>query len=193
MGIQQPLEVVVFEVADVLVLELFCNLNGLVPSMELLIHLHGFFNLVILDQDGFCLVELLEQDSKLGLDSEVVNALARNHLVEFTQVVRLRHVAQCCVAAFSDVQVMLLKSQLGQCLPVGFGLRRQLERLEDFDGTIEPLILERSSELNQGLVESVRDGRRAIVNQNLRLVVTALDAFDVTFDLVHRHLVRLFD
>ena len=44
--------------------------------MELLVHRHGLFDLIVLDEDCFRLVELLVKDSKLGLNSEVVDAFS---------------------------------------------------------------------------------------------------------------------
>lgn len=79
--LQQPLEVIVFELTHILMLELLSNLDGLVPPMQLLIHSHSFFNLVVLDQDRFSLVELLVQHSKFSLNSKVVSSFLRNQLV----------------------------------------------------------------------------------------------------------------
>ena len=56
--LEKPLEVVIFELSHVLVLELLSNLDAFVPSVELLVHSHGLLDLVILDEDSFGLVEL---------------------------------------------------------------------------------------------------------------------------------------
>lgn len=57
--LEKPLEIVIFKFSDVLMFEFFGNFDGFVPPVKLLIHSHSFFNLIILDQNSFSLVELL--------------------------------------------------------------------------------------------------------------------------------------
>jgi len=46
---QEPLEVVILELSDVLMLELLGDLDRLVPSVQLLVHGHSFFDLIVLN------------------------------------------------------------------------------------------------------------------------------------------------
>lgn len=80
-GFEEPLEIVVFELADVLVLELFGNLDGFVPAVKLLVHGHSLFDFIMLNQNGLSLVELLIENGKLCLHTEVVNAFSSDQLV----------------------------------------------------------------------------------------------------------------
>jgi hypothetical protein len=79
--LEKPLEVVVFEFADVLMLELFSDLNRFIPTVKLLVHSHSFFNLIVLNQDSLSLVELLIQHSELCLDSKVVDSFLSDQFV----------------------------------------------------------------------------------------------------------------
>lgn len=58
-GINEPLEVVLFELADIRVIFLFSDLNTLIPSVQLLIHSHGLFHLVVLEENCLGAMELL--------------------------------------------------------------------------------------------------------------------------------------
>jgi hypothetical protein len=49
--------------------------------VQLLVHCHGFLDLIVLDQDSLSLVELLIQHSELSLDSKVVDAFLSNQFV----------------------------------------------------------------------------------------------------------------
>ena len=106
-GLEEPLEIVVLELPHVCVLELLSNLDTFVPSVQLLVHRHGFFDLVVLDQNRFSLVELLVQDSKLCLDSKVVCTFCCNQLVQLAKVVSLGHVAEGGIASLSHVEILL--------------------------------------------------------------------------------------
>lgn len=86
-GLQKPLEVVVLELTNVLMLELLGNLDGLVPTVQLLVHSHGFFDLVVLDKDGLSLVELFLENSKLSLNTEIFNTFLSNKLVKLSEIV----------------------------------------------------------------------------------------------------------
>ena len=79
---KKPLEVIVFEFTDVLVLEFFSNLNRFIPTVKLLVHSHSFFNFIVLNQNSFSFVELFFKDCKLSLNSEVINALLSNQFIQ---------------------------------------------------------------------------------------------------------------
>ena len=71
--------------------------------MQLLVHVHGLFDQVVVQVQGFGLVELLVQNRQLGLHLVVLESLALgslpglfqllNELVDFVQVSGLRNVA----------------------------------------------------------------------------------------------------
>jgi hypothetical protein len=52
-----------------------------------LVHCHSFFNFIMLNEDGFCLMELFVKNCKFCLNSEVVNSLLGNQFVDLSQVV----------------------------------------------------------------------------------------------------------
>ena len=123
--------------------------------MELLVHGHGLLDLIVLDEDCLSLVELLIEDCKLRLNSEVVDAFLGHQLVDLSEVVGLGDVSESGVAPLGDKQVLLFESHLGDCLPVGLCLRCELQWIKDLDSSIKALILKCSTELNQGLVKVV--------------------------------------
>lgn len=104
-GFKKPREVVLFKFGNVLVLVLFSNLDAFVPSMKLLVHGHGFFDLVVLDKDCLCLMELFVEHSHLSLHSKVVWTLRGDQLVKFSQVVSFGDITKGSIAALSNVQV----------------------------------------------------------------------------------------
>ena len=65
-----------------MVLELLSYLDAFIPTVKLLVHSHGLFDGVVLDQDCLSLVELLIQHCEFDLDSEVIRSLGRNKLVK---------------------------------------------------------------------------------------------------------------
>lgn len=192
-GLEEPAEVVILELNDILMLVLLGNLDTLVPAVKLLVHGHSLFDLVMLDQDSLSLVELLVEDSHLGLDTEVVGALSCHKLVQLAQVVSLSNVTKSSVAALSDIEVVLLHSELSKSLPVGLSLWGQVELLENIDSRVKTSVLEGGAELNQALIELVRDGVVAIIDENFSLVLGTLDALNITLDLIHGDLIGLLD
>jgi len=82
--LKKPLEVVFLELSDIWMIFLLSNLDALIPSMKLLVHGHGLFDLIVLNEDCLRLVELLVEDGKLGLNSEVVDALLGHQLVDLS-------------------------------------------------------------------------------------------------------------
>jgi len=132
--------------------------------MKLLIHGHCFFDLVMLDQNGLGLVELLLEDSQLGLNSEIADTLLSDELVDLSQVVGFGDIAEGSVASLGHNQVLLLDGHLGHSLPVCLCLGRQLKRLKDLYSAVEALVLKGSSELDQRFIQVVRDRVGAIVD-----------------------------
>ena len=127
-------------------------LDALIPPMQLLVHRHGLFDLVVLEEDGLRAVELFVEDGELGLHAEVVDAFDGDELVDLAEVVGLRHVAEGGVATFGDVEVLLLDGELSESLPVGFGFGGEVEGFEDFNGFVEAFVFEGCSEFNQGFI-----------------------------------------
>ena len=68
-------------------LELFSDLYAFVPAVELLIHSHSLFDGIVLDQDGFSLMELLIQHGELDLNAEVINSLSCYQFIKLAKVV----------------------------------------------------------------------------------------------------------
>lgn len=77
-GLKKPLVIVLFELSDIRMILLFCYLDALIPSVQLLIHSHSFFDLIVLDEDSLSFMELLFKDSQLGLHSKVIESF-RHH------------------------------------------------------------------------------------------------------------------
>ena len=92
-GLEEPLEVVVLELADVLVLEFFSDLDGFVPAVKLLVHRHSLFDFIMLNKNSLSLVELLIKNGKLRLNAEVVNAFSGDQLVQLAKVLGPGHVS----------------------------------------------------------------------------------------------------
>lgn len=57
--VDEPLKVVFFEFAHIRVILLLGDLDALIPPVQLLVHGHGLFDLVILQQNSLSPVELL--------------------------------------------------------------------------------------------------------------------------------------
>jgi hypothetical protein len=57
--INKPLEVILFELANIWMIFLLSNLDAFIPSVKLLVHGHSLFNFIILEKDSFSSVELL--------------------------------------------------------------------------------------------------------------------------------------
>jgi len=153
--LKKPLEVVFLELSHIWVVFLLSDLDALIPSMKLLVHSHGFFDLIMLDEDRLCLVELLVKDSKLGLNSEVVDAFCSYQLVDLSEIVCLGNVSEGGIAPLCNVEVLLFECHLGDGLPVRFGLGSELERFEDLNCFVQSLVLQGSSKLNQSLIKII--------------------------------------
>jgi hypothetical protein len=138
-------------------------------------------------------MELLVKNCEFGLNSEVFKTLLRNKLVDLSEVVGLSDVSESGIASFGNIEVLLLQGKLGESLPVGLDFRSHIERLEDLDSFLKSLILQGSSEFDQGLSQLVRDGVLALIDDDLCLPLGPLDALDVTLHLIHGDLVGLVD
>ena len=191
--LKKPAKVVLLELDHILMLVLLSDLNALVPAMELLVHSHGFLNLVMLDQDGFSLMELLVEHSHFGLNTEVVRAFCCNKFVELAKVVSLCNITEGSVTSLSNVEIVLLHGEFGKRFPIGLGLWSQVELLQNVNSCVEASVLEGSSKLNETFIKFVRDRVVTVIDKNFSLVLSALDALDITFDLVHSNLIRLLD
>lgn len=130
-GINEPLEVVLLELADIWVILLFGDLDALIPSVQLLIHGHGLFYLVVLEENSLGAMELLVEHCQLGLHSEVLNAFLCDELVDLAQVVCFSDVTKSSVASLGNIEILLLDRQLGECLPVRLDLRGHVEGLQN--------------------------------------------------------------
>lgn len=84
-------------------LEFFGNLDGFIPTVELLVHGHSLFDLIMLNKDSFSLMELFLKHGKLSLNTEVVSTLSSDKLVQFSEVVSTCHISEGSVAALSNV------------------------------------------------------------------------------------------
>ena len=134
---------------------------------------------------------MLVKNCVFGLNSEVFKTLLRNKLVDLSEVVGLSDVSESGIASFGNIEVLLLQGKLGESLPVGLDFRSHIERLEDLDSFLKSLILQGSSEFDQGLSQLVRDGVLALIDDDLCLPLGPLDALDVTLHLIHGDLVGL--
>lgn len=192
-GINEPLEVVLLELADIWVILLFGDLDALIPSVQLLIHGHGLFNLVVLEENSLGAMELLVEHCQLCLHSEVLNAFLCDELVDLAQVVCFSDVTKRCVASLGNIEILLLDRQLGECLPVCLDLRGHVEGLQNLHCLLKSLVLKGRTELNQCLLKLIRVGVCASVNDDLGLTLSSLNAFNITLDLIHGNFIRLID
>ena len=92
-GLNQPLEVVLLEFSHIWVVLFLCNLNAFIPPVQFLVHSHGFLHFIILQENSLSSVELLLQDCKLSLHSEVLSSLSCSQLVDLSQIVSLGYIA----------------------------------------------------------------------------------------------------
>jgi hypothetical protein len=66
-GFDQPAEIMLFKLVDILVVFLFCYFDGFIPFMEFLIHLHCLLYFIVLEEDRLCTMKLALEDSQFGL------------------------------------------------------------------------------------------------------------------------------
>jgi hypothetical protein len=102
-GINKPLEIVFLEFSYIRMILLFSNLDALIPSVELLIHCHSFFNFIILKENSFSAMELLVKDGKLGLNSKVLKTFLSYQFVDLSQIISLGNVSKSSIASFSNI------------------------------------------------------------------------------------------
>ena len=191
--LEQPLEVVLLEFSDIRMVFLFGYLDRLVPSVKLLVHGHGFLDLIMLNENGLSLMELLVQDSKLCLDSEVVNSFLSDELVDLSEVVSLGDVSKSSIASLSYVEVLLLDCHLSYSLPVGLSLWGELEWLEDLNSSGQSIVLKSSSKLDQCLIKIISYCVGSIIDKDFSLPFISLNGFNISLNLVHGHLVSLIN
>ena len=191
--LEQPLEVVLLEFSDIWMVFLFGDLDRLVPSVKLLVHGHSFLDLIMLYENGLSFMELLVQDSKLCLNSEVVDSFLSNELVDLSEVVSLGDVSESSIASLSNIEVLLLDSHLSNSLPVGLSLWGKLEWLEDLNGSSQSIVLKSSSKLDECLIKIISYGVGSVINKDLSLAFISLNRFDISLDLVHGHLVSFIN
>jgi hypothetical protein len=172
---------------------LFSDLDALVPSVELLVHSHCLFDFVVLDQNCFGFTELFVQNGEFGLNSEVVNSFLSDELVDLSKIVSFRDVSKSSIASLSNIKILLLKSHLGNCLPVSLRLWSKLEWLENLDSSLQSIVLKSSSKLNKSLIKIVSHSVGSIIHQDLCLAFSSLDGFNISLDLVHGDLVSLLN
>ena len=91
--LNQPLEVVLLEFSHIWVVLFLSNLDALIPSVKFLVHCHGFFNFIMLQENSLSSVELLLQNCKFSLNSEVISSLSCSQLVDLPQIVSLGHIS----------------------------------------------------------------------------------------------------
>ena len=74
-GLQQPVVVIFLELLHIGVLVLLSTLDGLVPFVQFLVHLHSFLDLVVLQKQRLGPMELFLKDCQFGLHLVVVDAV----------------------------------------------------------------------------------------------------------------------
>ena len=102
-------------------------------------------------------------------------------------------VTQGSGAPLRDVQVVHAERQVRELRPHGLRLRGELQALQDGHGAVQVAVLDGGAEADEALVQDVRRRVDALVHDDLRLAVAALDLVHVALDLVDGHLVRRRD
>lgn len=179
---------------------LFCDTDGLVPLVHFLVHLHGFFSFVGLQQDGFRLVLVFLQHGDLRFHHElrgrVLAGLLRlllSHLVDFRQISGFGHIAQCCLTPLRHLQFSHFQGHLRQRLPVSFCFWSDVQRLQNLHRSAQILCLQSLTELDQRLIQGLTDVLDSIVYYDFSLAFRALNLDHVSFDGVYRDFVRVID
>lgn len=106
-SINEPLEIILFELTHIWMILLLSNFDAFIPSVQLLVHSHRFFHFVVLQKDCFCSVELLVKHSQFCLHAEVLQALLGHQLVDLPQVVSLSDIPKGGITSFSYIEVLL--------------------------------------------------------------------------------------
>ena len=97
-------------------LRLFCNLDGFLPFVHLLIHLHRLFNLIVFEIDGLSPVELLFEHGKSGLNLVERDTIFSACLLfvlfdlpdNLPEELGLRDITQCSIAVLGNIHILRL-------------------------------------------------------------------------------------
>lgn len=84
--------------------------------MQLLIHHHGIFNFVVVEQQFLCFIELLLKHCKLALNSEILQSISLtsfffilcHNLVDLSQICRFSNISQSSIAMLGHAEVLFL-------------------------------------------------------------------------------------
>mmetsp|Transcript_45728 Transcript_45728/g.52711 ORF Transcript_45728/g.52711 Transcript_45728/m.52711 type:complete len:210 (-) Transcript_45728:2016-2645(-) len=79
-----PIHVFLFEIVNIRAVGLFSNSDGLIPSLELVVHVHSLINFVMIQQDGFGAMELLLQHGQFGLNKVEFHTVIASLLLVLT-------------------------------------------------------------------------------------------------------------
>ena len=200
-GLQEPLEIIGLELHDVRVVLFFSYLYAFVPLVKFLVHLHGLFDFVVIEQDGLGAVKLLFQNREFGLDFEELHAVlfsgfffvVPDHFVDLSEVGGFGDVPEGGVAVLGDGYVLFFDGYFGENFPVGLCFGVHFQGVEDGGCFFEVRGLYGEAEFDEGLVEAVRDGVVPVVDYYFRLPGSSFDLLDVSFDVVDSHLFRIFN
>mmetsp|Transcript_11151 Transcript_11151/g.25135 ORF Transcript_11151/g.25135 Transcript_11151/m.25135 type:complete len:366 (+) Transcript_11151:2945-4042(+) len=194
---QQPLQILVLELKHVPMVLLLSQADGLHVLVELLVHGHRLFNLVLLQVNSFSSAKLLLEDGHLGLHGVVVEApgllVVLHDTVHLVEVPRLGYITQHGVAPLSHWQTELLRCHVGQLPPHGLGLRGQGQLLQDVHSVRELAPVQAGPKIDQRFVQLVLHGVDPLVHNHEGTPVGPFDLLDIALDLVHRHPVGGFD
>ena len=201
--LHQPLVVRLAHLVGVLVALRLRHRNRLVEPEQLFPHGHGLVHFVPLEVDRLGRLEVLVQHLQRRTHRVVFVAVLPDHavlahrllreLADLVQRTRLRHVAERREAPLCNVQLAVLQGKLRQVLPHGLRLRGDRDLLEQVAGLLVVAVLHRRAELDQALVEPVRGGVDAFVDDHLSLAIRTLNVLDVALNGHDRHPVRRFN
>mmetsp|Transcript_105783 Transcript_105783/g.297470 ORF Transcript_105783/g.297470 Transcript_105783/m.297470 type:complete len:669 (+) Transcript_105783:2052-4058(+) len=197
---QKPLEVEILQLHHFGMVFSLGEANRLVVLVELLVHRQRLVQLVVIEEDGFRLVELLVEHGHLRLRHVVMDAVPAhflrmilNHPIDLVEVSAFRHVSEHRVAPFRHWQVQVLHGGVCQGPPHGLSFRRERQFLEKVNRLCILVPLETRTERDQAFVEFILDHIDALIHDDTCPAVRTLDVIDVPLNLVQRHAIGSVD
>mmetsp|Transcript_24048 Transcript_24048/g.53970 ORF Transcript_24048/g.53970 Transcript_24048/m.53970 type:complete len:577 (-) Transcript_24048:1388-3118(-) len=197
---QEPLQVRGLELLSLRLALALRDGDRLVPSVQLLVHLHRFLHLPLLQQDLLCSLELLLELRHLRLDPVVLGPVRQpghlcfiRDLVHLAQVHGLGCVSQSRTAPLGNEEAVVLQRELTEGGPHRLGLRAELKLLQQCDSFLVLLVLDRAPKLYQRLVKTVGDRVDTLVDDHLSPAPRPLNVFHVSLDLEDGDSLRSID
>mmetsp|Transcript_16624 Transcript_16624/g.52022 ORF Transcript_16624/g.52022 Transcript_16624/m.52022 type:complete len:995 (-) Transcript_16624:636-3620(-) len=190
-GLDEPVVVVLLELAGLGVGLALRDRDGLLPHVGLGVHLNRLVHLALLQKDLLRCLPLPVEHRDPRADAVVVRAVPSHalllrrplrRLAELAEVPGLRDRAQGRVAALRDGELVLLDGKLAELLPHALRFGGERQRLEDVDCALVVPVVQGAPEVDEGLVQRVRHRVDALVDHHLRAPLGAFDVLDLALD-----------